>query len=99
MQMSDLKSGLPDGAPAILHVARAGDLAALQAILADDPAAIHKTDINEICAIHIAAGHGHLAFVQALLAAGSNPDARSSDGFSPLALAAMSEQCPSGTRC
>ncbi|KAL4425129.1 hypothetical protein ABPG77_008234 [Micractinium sp. CCAP 211/92] len=92
--MSDSESGLPDDAPAILRAACAGDLAALEAILADTPAAICETEDQGACAIHYAAANGHLPCVQALLAAGADPSVPAAHGAAPLALAASYGHTP-----
>lgn len=90
LQMSDSEPGLS----AILRAARSGDLPELEAALASDPAGINKTDSNRVCAIQYAAGRGYLPCVQALLAAGADPDDPAADNCLPLALAAMEGYVP-----
>lgn len=90
--MSDPECRLPDDTPAILRAAVAGDLAALQAALAADPAAIHLADPCGACAIHCVAANGCLPCLEALLAAGADPNTPMvARGPAPLEGAAPSE--------
>lgn len=75
---------LRDGTPAILRAAEDGDLAAVQGALARDPLLAQACDETGDTALHKAAERGHLPVVDALVAAGANPDAARGDGAKPI---------------
>ena len=77
------------GTKDILEAARAGDLARLQAEVARDTTLARVSNETGDTALHSAAHNGHLHIVEALLAAGADPDAVRGDGYRPIHLALM----------
>ena len=77
------------GTQTIIAAADAGDLAAVRAELSRDPALARASNETGDTALHHAAKHGHLAIVQALLAAGADVDAVRGDGYRPIHAALM----------
>jgi ankyrin repeat protein len=80
---------LTTGTKDIIDAARAGDLARVQAELARDARLARASNETGDTPLHHAAYNGHLHVVQALLAAGANPDAIRGDGYRPIHLALM----------
>ena len=80
----------------LFAAALSGDLDATQAALSD-PAAVHAT-VAETgdTALHIAARAGHLALVNALLAAGAAVDAKNGLGWTALFCAAYNHESDCG---
>jgi ankyrin repeat protein len=77
------------GTQAIIAAAARGDLAAVEAELARDPALARAGNETGDTALHHAAKQGHLPAVQALLAAGANAHAERGDGYRPVHCALM----------
>jgi len=77
------------GTRAIMDAAGRGDLGAVEAELARDPALASAGNETGDTALHHAAKHGHLRVVQALLAAGADVDAVRGDGYRPVHCALM----------
>ena len=71
----------------ILDAAKAGDLSRVLEALARDPSLAHAANDLGDTALHQAAEHGHIDVVDALLAAGANPNAARSNGTRPLHVA------------
>ena len=74
----------------LVAAARAGDAAAVRALLASEP----RIDVNQrtadgTSALHWAVYHGDVPLVQALLAARADPDARNDYGSTPMSEAAV----------
>ncbi|KAL4447936.1 hypothetical protein ABPG75_005155 [Micractinium tetrahymenae] len=80
---------LPDSTPSILRAAAAGDLPALQALLAESPAAVHEAAGNGVTATHYAAAVGHVPSLLAVLAAGADPSTADDSGCTPLIVASL----------
>ena len=73
----------------LLKASAAGDLAKVQQLLAKVPAFVTVTkDMEEDTSLHLAARHGHLEVLAALLDAGVPVDARNRPGLTPSMLAA-----------
>ena len=73
----------------LLKAAASGDLAKVEQLLAKVPAFVTVTkDMEEDTSLHLAARHGHLEVLAALLDAGVPVDARNRRGLTPLMLAA-----------
>ena len=79
---------LPESA-ALIALSAKGDAAAVEAELARHPILARMSNETGDTALHQAARHGHLAVVQALLAAGASVNAVRSDGYQPLHCAVM----------
>jgi ankyrin repeat protein len=77
------------GLQAIIAAAAQGDLAAVEAELARDPALARAGNETGDTPLHHAAQRGHLDVVRALLAAGANVDAERGDGYRPVHCALM----------
>ena len=77
------------GTRAIMDAAGRGDLGAVEAELARDPALASAGNETGDTALHHAAKHGHLRVVQALLAGGADVDAVRGDGYRPVHCALM----------
>ena len=75
---------LREGTAAIIQAAKAGDLARVEAELARDRALAGASNATGDTALHAAAGAGHVHVVNALLAAGANPNATRGDGKRPI---------------
>lgn len=86
---ADARATLPSGETALMACAKAGSLAAVDAMLAKkaDPNA-HVADTHAQTAVMWAAAEGHGAIVARLLAAGADPNARTKTGLTPLFFAA-----------
>ena len=80
---------LSSGTRAIIDAAARGDLRAVEAELARDPALARASNETGDTALHHAAKHGHLEVARALLAAGADPDAVRGDGYRPVHCALM----------
>ena len=92
---------LASGTQAIIVAAERGDLAAVEAELARDPALARLSNETGDTALHHAARNGHLPVARALLAAGANVDAVRGDGYRPIHSALMPNwffQMPLGAR-
>jgi hypothetical protein len=73
----------------LLKASASGDLAKVQQLIAKVPAFVTVTDdVDEDTSLHLAARHGHLDVIAALLDAGVPVDARNGRGSTPLMLAA-----------
>ncbi|HEU5186306.1 MAG TPA: ankyrin repeat domain-containing protein [Gemmatimonadaceae bacterium] len=83
------KFALATGTKEIIDAARAGDLGRVHAELARDANLARASNETGDTALHQAAHNGHLDIVQALLAAGADPDAVRGDGYRPVHLALM----------
>lgn len=68
--------------------ARDGDVAAVAALLGDDPSAVNTRGRMGATPLHAAAAQGALGVVELLLAKGADPRARRDDGDTPLHRAA-----------
>jgi ankyrin repeat protein len=71
-----------------------GDAAEVQAHLALPDASVNAVGTAGLTVLHVAAGRGLVACVQALLAAGANLDTADSSGYTALMLAASSGHAP-----
>ena len=80
---------IASGTQAIIAAAEGGDLPAVEAELARDPALARASNETGDTALHHAAKHGHLDVVRALLAAGASADAVRGDGYRPVHCALM----------
>jgi len=80
---------LAPGTAPLIEAARKGDLAAVRAELARDPALAHVANETGDTPLLQAAHKGHLEVVLALLDAGADPDAVRADGCRPIHAALM----------
>jgi ankyrin repeat protein len=72
-------------APIPLHAAaRAGDVAAIRAMLEEDPALVGAVDEHRKTALHLAAEHDHADVAEVLLQAGADLEAVTAWGVTPL---------------
>ena len=83
------KFALSETIGSILDAAKAGDLSRVREELARDPTLAHAANDLGNTALHNAAEYGHLDVVDALLAAGANPNAARGDGNKPVHVALM----------
>lgn len=81
----------PDATPPLLQAARAGDAAAVEALLQTSSDANQRGSEGET-ALHWAADRGHEAVLSLLLRHGADVNATDSDGLAPLHYAALAEQ-------
>ena len=79
-----------DGTRAIIQAADGGDLSAVHAELAKNPALAAAANETGDTALHHAASRRDMPIVQALLDAGADPDPVRGDGYRPIHLAVMS---------
>jgi ankyrin repeat protein len=73
--------------PAVIAAVRSNDLAALNAILSTNAAAVEATDTNQWTALHHAAESGNLPAARALINAGAKINATGNGGVAPLHIA------------
>ena len=81
----------PDAAPPLLQAARAGDAAAVEALLQSGADAGQRGSEGET-ALHWAADRGHEAVVALLLSHGADVNAADGDGLTACHYAALAEQ-------
>jgi uncharacterized protein len=77
-----------NGASAILHSARDGDVSLVKLLLSDDPSLVRATDECLKTPLHWAAEHDHYHVAELLLDAGADLEAKTSWGATPLDWAA-----------
>jgi uncharacterized protein len=77
------------GTQELIDAARSGDLARVDSVLRRDATLARKSNETGDTALHHAAQHASLKIVEALLAAGADPDAMRGDGYRPVHLTLM----------
>ena len=87
-----LALGSPVLADPIHDSAAGGDLAAVRALLAQDPALANAKDSAGRTPLHFAVDGGHVDVAQLLAEAGADPDAKDLQATTPLAIAAVRGQ-------
>ena len=78
-----------DGMTPLHHAAQAGDIAAIEALLAGGANVNAKAEYYGATPLHDAAAHGSPSAVEALLAGGANVHAKNEGGATPLHVAAF----------
>ena len=76
-----------------IHVAvRAGDLAKIKALVAEDPKVVNEKDSRGRTPLHFASNAGHTEIIKFLIANGADVKATDPDGYTPLIWAASAGQ-------
>ncbi len=86
---------MSDSIKAIFKAAKSGDVVAVKALLAADPALVHVRDADASTPLHYAVWKGHRELVELLLAAGADVNARNQNdhwGTTPLHAAAHANE-------